>query len=372
MSRAPQKKTSTDGEVLSLTALNRATLARQHLLARSSMSAAAALRHLVGMQAQRPKSPYFGLWTRLAGFRPEELSQLLLDRQAVRVLLMRGTIHLVTSDDCLALRPVVQPIMNRELATNSPFSGWLRGLDLAEVARAARELMAESPRTPADLGRLLAAQWPDREPEALAFAVRGSLPLVQVPPRGLWGRSGRTTCVPADLWLGREQGTETAPDELLRRYLAAFGPASVADMQAWSGLTRLREVVDRLRSELVTFVDENGTELFDLPEAPRPGAGVPAPPRFLPEFDNLLLAHADRRRVLPDEHRELVIAGKCAFLIDGRVAGTWRIAKEKKTAVLVIEPFAVMSTKDRRELAEEGRRLLAFAEPEAERTEIRF
>ncbi|QFU87018.1 winged helix DNA-binding domain-containing protein [Amycolatopsis sp. YIM 10] len=359
-------------EELSLAALNRATLARQHLLARSSMSVAATLRHLVGMQAQRPKSPYFGLWTRLAGFRPEELSQLLVDRQAVRVLLMRGTIHLVTADDCLALRPVVQPIMDRDLATSSPFSGWLRGLDLAEVARAARELMAESPRTPADLGRLLAAKWPGREPEALAFAVRGSLPLVQVPPRGLWGRSGRTTCVPADLWLGRELGTATAADDLLRRYLAAFGPASVADMQAWSGLTRLREVVDRLRPGLVTFVDEGGTELFDLPEAPRPGAGVPAPPRFLPEFDNLLLAHADRRRVLPDEHRELVVAGKCAFLIDGRVAGTWRIAKEKNVAVLVIEPFADMSTKDRHELADEGRRLLAFAEPEAERTEIRF
>ncbi len=315
--------------VLDARALGRATLARQLLLRRSPMSPLEAVRHLVGMQAQVPLNPYLGLWSRLDGFRPDELGQLLLDRQVVRIVVMRGTIHLVTADDCLLLRPLVQPVLDAELARHPDFGPALRGVDMAPVLDFARPLLAERPHTGRQLRAAMAERFPDLDAAALAYACRNHLAFVQVPPRGVWGRSAQVTSTTAEAWLGRPLVTDPSIDDVVLRYLGAFGPATVADVASWSRLTGLREVLERLRPGLRTFRDERGRELFDLPDAPRPDPDTPAPPRFLPEYDNLLLSHADRSRVIPAElrDRDLTAVGKIqgSVLSDGFLCGVWRI-----------------------------------------------
>lgn len=355
--------------VLGTRALNRALLARQFLLRRVKLSPLDVVRHLCGLQAQAPFPPYFGLWSRLHGFAPEDLSRLLLDRSVVRIVLMRGTVHLVTAEDCLFLRPLVQPILDRDLITNTTYAAALESLDLASLATDAREALAERPHTGAELGKLLAERRPDRPPAALAHAARGLLPLVQVPPRAVWGRSGQPTYATAEDWIDRPLDSRACLDDLVLRYLAAFGPASVNDVQAWSGLTRLGEVVDRLRPQLSVFADEQGRELVDLPDAPRPDPGTPAPPRFVAEFDNLLLSHADRTRIMSPETRKRVFAVPNGVfpgtvLVDGFVRGTWRITKQRNVAVLDIEPHQRISKKDTAALESAGARLLRFAAPE--------
>ncbi|MFF3462467.1 winged helix DNA-binding domain-containing protein [Streptomyces sp. NPDC001984] len=348
-------------------ALNRATLDRQLLLRRSPLSAGAALAHLLGLQAQNVKPPYYALAARLDGFAPEELSRLMADREAVRIVTLRSTIHTHTADDCLTLRPLVQPARDREL-TN--FRAGLAGVDLDRLAALARELVEAEPRTMRQLREALLAEWPDADPQSLAVAARCKLPLVQVTPRGLWGRSGQVALTTAEHWLGRSAEPAPAPDATVLRYLAAFGPASVKDMQTWAGLTRLRDAFERLRPRLVTFRAPDGTELFDLPDAPRPDPDTPAPPRFLPEFDNLLLSHADRTRVVPPEYWGRTWQGNQAhraLLVDGFLAGVWKLAED----AMVIEVFGGL-TRDRcAEVAEEGERMLAVLHPGAA-YDIRF
>ncbi|MEU1071812.1 MULTISPECIES: winged helix DNA-binding domain-containing protein [unclassified Streptomyces] len=349
-----------------LRALNRATLDRQHLLRRTSaLSPKDAVAHLVGLQAQNVKPPYFALWSRLAGFRPEQLSALIESRELVRIVTLRSTIHLHTADDVLTLRPLVQAARDREL---KQFRGQLEGVDLERLAGIARALVEERPYTMKELRDVLGREWPDATPTALSLAARCVLPLVQVTPRGLWGRSGQVALTTAEHWLGRAPGPVPAPDDTVLRYLAAFGPASVKDMQTWAGLTRLGEVFDRLRPRLLTFRDENGVELFDLPDAPRPDEGTPAPPRFLPEFDNLLLSHADRTRVIPAAYWGRTWKGSQAFptlLVDGFLAGVWRLEEKPKEgrAVLTVQPFGTLGRARRAEVAEEGERLLAAMTP---------
>ncbi|MFF8373531.1 winged helix DNA-binding domain-containing protein [Streptomyces lydicus] len=363
-----------DVKVLDHRALNRSLLARQLLLERSAMPAGRAVAHLVGMQAQAPNPPYIGLWTRLAGFRIEDLASLVRNREVVRVGLMRGTIHLVTADDCVALRPVLQGALRQGL--KGAFGRKLEGLDVEKVAELGRELVEREPLTLGGLGTLLAERWPDRDPFALANAVRNLVSLVQVPPRGLWGESGQAVHTSAEAWLGRPVAGLAAPDLMVERYLAAFGPATVKDIQVWSGMTRLADAVNRLRPRLAVFRDENGRELLDLPEAPRPDADTPAPVRFLPEFDNILLSHADRARILTEEQRKLVFTRngliRSTFLVDGFVAGVWRVEQTRGAAVLVLEPFGTLRAGDRAALTEEGGRLLAFATASAASREVRF
>ncbi|NBD27068.1 winged helix DNA-binding domain-containing protein [Paenibacillus sp. T1] len=357
-------------------ALNRALLARQLLLERAAISPIAALEHLVGMQSQAPTAPYAGLWSRLARFRTDELSRLMAERETVRIALMRSTIHLVSARDCQRLRPLLQPVHERALKGN--FGRKLAGLDPAELAAAGRALVEERPLTFAELGALLRERhWPDREAPALANAVRTYVPLVQVTPRGMWGASAQAAHTSAEAWLADlPSEAESTAAELLLRYLAAFGPASVKDMAAWSGLTGLRGVVEALRPRLRVFRDEGGTELFDAPGAPLPDEHAAAPVRFLAEFDNILLSHADRSRILAEELRPLVFTEngliRSAFLVDGFVAGLWRIERAKNTARLILTPFAPLQEPDRAALLAEGGELLAFAAADAEQHHIAF
>jgi DNA glycosylase AlkZ-like len=363
-------------EVLSERALNRSLLARQLLLERSPMSASEALERLVGMQAQAPMPPYFGLWTRLIDFQPESLGQLLLDREAVRIVLMRGTVHLVTARDCRFIRPLLQPALKQWLLNNATYGKDLAGLDLAEVEAAGRLLVEEQPLTLADLGKRLQTQWPDRNADSLGQAIRALAPLVQTPPRGIWGKGGLAKCTTAESWLGQSMRDDASADELVMRYLAGFGPATIADAQTWSGLKKLNDVFERLRPQLITFRDERGRELFDLPDAPRPDPETPAPLRFLPSWDNLLLSHADRTRVIAEDHRKQIwsvngiVPG--TILIDGYVAGTWSIKQAKKTATLHIDPFETLSLADRAEIEAEGERLLLFTDPKATNRELQI
>lgn len=355
--------------VLSRRALNRALLARQLLLQRHQLEVADAIEHLVGMQAQEPLAPYLGLWSRLASFDPEDLSSLIAARRCVRGPLMRATLHLVTTGDWRRLRPVMGPVLERGFRS-SPFSKFLAGIGLDELLAEGRELLAGRPLTRSELGPLLARRWPDADPTALAYAVSYLEPVVQVPPRGLWRRSGQARWMTEQGWLGQEPSAPLAPEALIERYLAAFGPASVADIQAWSGLTGLAGAARGLQPRLRACRDERGRELLDLPDAPLPDSRTPAPPRFLPPFDNVVLSHADRTRIIAEDHRRHLARDRLlrAFLLDGFVAGTWRL----DGATLCIQPFAALSTSDRRALEAEAGGVLALLAPEAGGAGVRF
>jgi Winged helix DNA-binding domain len=323
------------------------------------------IEHLVGMQAQVPADPYVGLWTRLADFDPAELSDLLEQRAAVRATLMRATIHLVTARDALFLRPLMQPVPTRTF--NGQYGRRVDGIDREALLAAGRELVEQRPRTRAELRAELAARWPEHDAEALAFAITFMVPLVQVTPRGLWGRSGQATWTTIEAWLDRPLDAAPAHEDLVLRYLAAFGPATVMDIQAWCGLTRLREVTDRLTPRLRTFRSEDGRELLDLPDAPRPDPDTPAPVRFLPEFDNVALGHADRAHVIDgDGSGYTPVAGRGgwrgALMVDGWARALWRLTREDG---LRIETFGTIDKGEHGAIEAEGRRLVAFLAPDA-------
>jgi hypothetical protein len=361
--------------VLDRRALNRALLARQLLLEQSTGSVSATLERLVGMQAQAPNLPYVGLWSRLVDFRPEQLSHLVETRRAVRTSLMRNTIHLVTTRDALGLKPLFQPLHERGYLKGSP---WGRGrtlADMTEVLAAGRELMHDRPRTVAELGRLLAQRFPGQDAEALAYGVRYMLPMVFATPRGIWNARGPVTLTTVEAWIGRSPGPAISSDELVLRYLAAFGPASPADFRAWSGLSQ-REAFERLRPRLKIFRDERGTELFDVPGAPRPDPDTTVPVRLLPDYDNILLAHADRIRIMPPgRHLGLFSSNgimKGSVLVDGFVRAAWIPESTADATTLVITPFeAALSVSDRAAVAEEGMRLLALLAP-THKHDVRF
>ncbi|NKZ06103.1 winged helix DNA-binding domain-containing protein [Actinomadura latina] len=358
---------------VSTRALNRALLARQMLLERHDMPVLDAIEHLVGMQSQAPNPPHVGLWSRLAGFAFDEVGPLMTERRALRIVLMRGTLHLVSARDARALRPLTQPLLDNYLKGRARDLG---GIDLDAITAHARELLEDEPRSDKELRALLAERWPDHDAELLGWAVRCRLPLVQVPPRGIWGASGLARHTTLDAWLDGHPASETSLDEVVLRYLAAFGPASVRDVQQWSGLTRLGEVVERLRPGLLEFRDENGRVLYDVPDAPRPGPDTPAPVRFVPDFDNLLLSHADRTRIIGEEHRKRVFTVngiiRATFLVDGFVHGMWKIEKKRGEATLRIDAFEPIPERERAALEEEGMRLLAAAHPAAKSHAVEF
>jgi hypothetical protein len=348
--------------VLNTRALNRATLARQLLLDHADVPVLDAVAHLCGLQAQEPQEPFIGLWSRLRAFDPAVLSDLLTGRRVVRTHLMRRTVHLLTAEDALAwrarhdtmLRQRVLGVYRRELA----------GIHLDELATAGRALMADDePRSMTELTRALAERWPDPAPRALGeMLISALVPMVQLPPRGLWRTKAGVRNVPLSSWLGREidppppTGSDPVGEALVRRYLAAFGPATTADLRAWCGLAGLPAAVAAVREHLVAFRDERGRELLDLPDAPRPDPDTPAPVRFLPAFDNAILGYDDRSRIIDTAHRGLSVAGARVVLVDGRVAATWTV----KADTVTVTPLHHFSRADRTAVAEQGRELASF------------
>ena len=348
--------------VLSARALNRALLARQGLLSRSAVSAASMIERLIGMQAQVPSNPYVGLWSRVNGFTPGDVDALLESRAAVRAGLMRSTLHIVTARDCLAIQPLTAEVMARTF--RSPFAPLLGSAALDDVVAAGVELLASSPLTRAELSAELGPRFPDAAPSALAYAITLNVPLVQVPPRGLWKQSGQPRWALTTEWLGAEPGVSPSLDELVLRYLRAFGPATVADARTWSGLTGLRAVFERLRPQLRVFHDERGRELFDVPDGDLPDPDTPAPPRFLPEYDNVWLSHEDRSRVLPagsgkpwDAYEKGDFFGP--LLVDGFYRATWSV-KDGSLAVHGFKSSRADPSDTADEIDREASELLAF------------
>ena len=316
------------------------------------------------MQAQEPKNPYVALWSRLHDFEPSDLEALLLDRAVVRIVCLRGTLHLVTADDALVLRPLCQSVLDGELTRHPDVRPVLAtGVDLGPVLAFARAVLeAHGPRTQAQIRAAMAERFPELHAPGLAYVVRNRLPMVQVPPRGFWYRSGQVATTTTDIWLGRPLAdiSPAVEDAVVLRYLAAFGPATVADVATWSRLTKQRAVLERLRADekVVTVRDGNGRELFDLPDAPRPDPDTPAPPRFLPEYDNVLLAYADRGRFAHPSGGPPIGGERFAgtALVDGVVAATWAPGADGE---LVVDHVA-LPKKHRADLEREAHRLATF------------
>lgn len=362
-------------ETLTLRQLNRATLARQMLLERAKVPVPAAVEKLVGLQAQQAIAPYIGLWTRLPDFKRDDLAKLIDSRTIIKATLMRSTLHLFTAEDYKRFRSTLHQVMLD--ASEAIRKGRGAEIDIDGVVQAARAFIAEKPRTFAEISAMLTERYSDIDVGAMRYTVRTHIPLIQVPVKTGWSYPGNPQFTPADLWLGEALPESDHLRDLILRYLAAFGPASVTDIQTWSGLGKLKEAVEKLRPELRVFREEGGrTELFDLPDVPRPDGDAPAPERFLPEYDNLLLSHSKRTRIVADEYRSKVylpgLRVRSTILVDGFVRGGWKAEKSKGAATLVIEPFDTLTAANRKALTEEGERLIRFIEPDAKSYTVRF
>jgi len=374
---------------LTLDELNRATLARQRLLPREQppysdersgserprdADVVSAVERVAGLQSQDSRAAAIGLWTRVPGLRREQIADLLRRRLLVKGTLMRATLHLVSAADYLLLRPAVQPALSRwagaVLRRRAP------GLDMHALAEEARPFLDE-PHSAAELRRYLSGRHPEADAEAMAIAVRVHLPLVQAPTeKATWGVPGNPAFVNAAAWLGRPIPSAAGAEALIRRYLAAFGPAHVADVQTWSGLSGLRDAVERLRPELRRFCDARGRELVDLPRAVIPPAGDPVSPLFLPAWDSTLLAYEDRSRLVPEKLRGPVyLEGRSigpVVLVDGFTAATWRLEQERDSTTVVIRPLVAVSGEAREALARSGERLARFASSRAGTVGVSF
>ncbi|WP_030543805.1 winged helix DNA-binding domain-containing protein [Streptomyces albus] len=368
--------------VLDDRALDRATLARQLLLEPADLTAEFAIAHLGGMQTQEPQEPFTGLWSRLRSFEPSHLSGLLTGRRVVRTHLMRCTIHLVTADDALAWRSRHDSMLRQRVL--GVYRNELAGVDLDELAAVGLAVMADAePRTMRELLRAVEERWPtagwwptagQRRRALGEMLIPALVPVAQIPPRGLWRTKAGVRNVLLTAWLGREiapsapPGTDPVGQALVRRYLAAYGPTTSADVRAWCGLTGLPAAIAALREELVVFRDEHGRELLDLPDAPRPDPGTPAPVRFLPAFDNAVLGYQHRGRIIDDAHRGLSVAGERVVLADGRVSATWTTDRD---GTVTVTPLRRLSRTERSGIAEQGQALASFlSDKESDRVEI--
>jgi hypothetical protein len=364
----------TTNRTLTLRELNRTTLARQLLLERAALPVSAAVEQLVGLQAQLALPPYVGLWTRLHDFRRDSLARLIEDRTILKATLMRATLHLFTASDYVLLRKTLQPVLDNASESISKQRG--AAFDVEAVIAAAKRYIAEQPRTFAEISAMFAELMPDTDVGAMRYTVRTRLPLVQVPISDGWSYPGNPRFTLAESWLGKPILDEDNLRTLVFRYLAAFGPATVMDIQKWSGLLKLKPAIEKLKPDLVTYRDEQGRELLDQPGGLLLDGDVPAPVRFLPEFDNLLLAHDKRTRVIADGYRSKVylpgLRVRATFLVDGFVGGGWGIERKKGDATLVIEPFAPLTKPDREVLIDEAERLLRFVEADAKTYTVRI
>jgi hypothetical protein len=351
--------------VLTDRVLNRTTLSRQLLLERRPVPPAGVLELLVGLQGQDPELPYVGLWNRIDGFAHDDLTRLMAGRAVVRATLFRGTQHLMLTGDYRWIRPLLQPLLDR--MGRSFFTQWTPGVDPAELAAEARRVLGAGTLTRPELGRALEQRWPQHEGVWLARAAQVALPVLHPHPDGTWGRRGPTPFALAEHWLDEPFDHRRDIADLVLRYLAGFGPASVKDMQAWSGLTRLREVFDRLRPRLRTYRSAAGTELFDLPDRTPADPDLPAPVRFLAGFDNITFGYADRSRIVADEHRPYLVA-EAALTVDGYVRGCWTLRRGTLTVTL----FAPLDDAEETAVRAEADALLRFAEPGPDRRAVVF
>jgi len=337
------------------------------------MTALAAVKRLVAVQAQLARPPYVALWSRVGGFRREHLHTLFRTRKVVRATANRATLHLMAADDYVAFRGVIQSALSAGM--RAALRDRAKTLDLAALEADARAFFGTGATFDA-FRKHLKKTYPKADERAMAYAIRTHVPLVQVPTDAGWGFPAAADFVLAEAWLGKSIPTEpSAPHRLVQRYLAAYGPATPVDAQVWTGIPGLRAVFDELRPRLKVFRDAKDRELFDLPDAPRPSGDTVAPVRFLPEWDNLLLAFADRSHVIPDAHRRITSKNlllPATFLVDGFVAGTWKVERKAKTAVLVLTPFEAIAKMWIGALEEEGDALLQFVEPDAAARQVRI
>jgi hypothetical protein len=358
--------------ILTLRELNRATLARQMLLERARLSVPAAVERLVGLQAQLSSAPFVGLWTRIAGFERNDLAGLIEKGTIVKATLMRATLHLFTADDYVRFRTTIQAALDGAASAITTQRGQV--FDTDKVLKAAARFIGEKPRTFAEISEMLIDLIPDQDVGPMRYTVRTRIPLVQVPITGGWSYPNKPEFTLAETWIGRPISAKDRLGELVMRYLAAFGPASVTDAQTWLGL-KLKDTFEKLKPKLKVYKDQGRRELFDLADVELPPEDKPAPVRFLPEFDNLLLSHSNRTRMVADEHRKRVylpgLRVAATFLVDGFVRGAWKIEKGKNAA-LIIEPFEKLTKRDRADLIEEGEGLIRFVEPAAKTFEVRF
>lgn len=337
------------------------------LLRREKAGLVKAVEQLFALQAQVPRPPHIALWSRLQKFEREHLIKALHARTLVRGTMMRGTLHIMSAKDFLAFRGPLQPSLTAGMQSvlgKGPIPS------METLITAGRSAFGRKARPFTDVRAALQARFPDGHERLMGYAVRMQLPLVQVPAAGeAWGFPADSDFALAEHWLKTKVGAGSGPGSLVLRYLAAFGPATSADIQSWLGIRGVAEILAPVREKLVTFRDPRGREVFDLPKAPRPGGDSDAPVRFLPEYDSLILAHTDRSRMVDDAHRKALVTKNlivpATLLIDGRVAGTWKVERKKATATLKLTPFAAIPKGVKAAVEEEGQALLKFVEPDA-------
>ena len=353
-----------------LKALNRATLARQLLLRRERLPVDAAVHRLLALQAQLPRPPVVGLWARLEGLDRQAVARLFESRALVRGTTMRGTLHVMTAGDYLAFRACLQPGLDaglrailRERAT---------ALDMIALGRTA-EAYLKKPHNFEQIRAHLVAAYPGGDERAMGYAVRMALPLVQVPGAGPWAFPAQADFVSAKAWLGKAPAPCSSPDRLILRYLGALGPATVKDAESWLGRGGLAPAFDRLRPQLVVVGGTARAPLYDLPDAPRPDGDVPAPIRFLPEWDSVVVTRADERVVSRAHRPRVFLPGlrvAALVLVDGFAMASWNVTRTRKIATLTVESFSTLPKRLASELKAEGESLLTFVEPDAVTYEI--
>lgn len=350
---------------VTLRELNRATLARQMLLERQAMKVPRAVAHLLGLQAQLPRPPFIGLWTRLEGLTRADVGRAIDSRAVVRATAMRGTIHLMAAPDFLAFRASLQEGLDAGL--HAILRERARTIDFRALNRAALAYF-RSPHTFEDARTHLVKTFTGGDERALGYAARLSVPLVQVPGKDAWSFPAQADFVSAETWLGKPPAASSSLDALVLRYLAAYGPATARDAQAWLGVGGLDAVIEKLSPKLTRIDAGKGKPLYDLPDAPRPDADTPAPVRFLPEWDSMIVTRADERFVAKAHRPRVFLPGlrvAALVLVDGVAAGTWKIAATARKAALQIEAFGKWPAASRREVEMEGQALLRFVEPDA-------
>jgi winged helix DNA-binding protein len=357
--------------LLTLRQLNRATLARQLLLERHDLTPVAATAHLVALQAQVPRPPFIGLWSRTVRATREGIVKDLLAKRLVRGTFLRGTLHVMSADDYRRFRTPLQLALDRGIRVIGERADTF---DVEQVLALGRTFFKKAQTFDAFRDHL-AATYPDGDVRAMAYATRMQVPLLQVPTDTPWGFPAQAGFMSADAWLGSTALVGSSVDDLMMRYLAAYGPATCADAQSWCGIPGLKAVFERLRPRLVSFKAERGGEVFDLPDAPRPDEDVPAPVRFLPDWDNAIVGRADARMLDPQHRARVFQPGLrvlATVLVDGMVAATWKIERTKSAADLTVTTFGTVPSRRRPEIEKEGKALLAFVEPDAATARVKI